>query len=299
MPSPHLQRGLRAGLAGLALGTGLLPALAATPALPAQLTVIGQSMDARLDNAAGPVAAHQDPLLASVALGGSSAESDYVQGTLKGVAVAAPAGVNFMLASASFGLQAANTSATPIQFQASGIGLDLEASFSRALGSGPAGTVGNTLNAVFSIAILAPDNSTRYSGYGFYQYRYTLDIGATGPQLVPLVMTDGGFTVAASEDDDEARALIEAPALTLLPGETLGLVINVSGSANVINLFGGSGFAATTDFGHTARLSLELPAGTAFVSATPVTWVSVVPEPQTWALWLAGLAGLALRQRRH
>lgn len=304
MKSFH-ERGPAASLARLIgpaclLLLGAAPATwAATPVLPTELTVTTLNMTARLDNFAGLIAEDKQALLASVSQGASLAEADYANGTLKGVATAASAGVDFTLATAAFDFMATNTSAAPIKFTAGSMALDVEASFARALGAGPSGTVGNTLNAVFIIAILASDNTERFSGHGFYQYRYTIDIGDPGPDLVPMVLSDGGFTVDADEDADEAHALITSPALELLPGETLGLFINVTGSANVINLLGGAGFSATTDFGHTAQLSMQLPAGVSFITPTPNHWVSAVPEPQTWALWLVALAGFALRAKRR
>lgn len=293
---PALERGLAAPLTGLVLAACLLPTQAAALGSPFLLAGEVKNMNARLDDASGLLAQDQQIPLARVSQGGSFAEADYSHGTFKGDAVAAPVGISFMLATAAFDVMATNTSGVTIPLPSSTIGLDLHASFSRSLGIAPAGAVGNTINAVFSIAILAPDQSKRYSGYGFYQYRYTLDIDDPIPELIPLVEEAGGFTVTKSEDADEAHAKIVAPALDLLPGETLGLVISVSASANVINLFGGTGFAARTDFGNTAQLYMRLPAGVEFVSSTPAYWVTAVPEPASWALWLAGLAGVALRR---
>lgn len=53
------------------------------------------------------------------------------------------------------------------------------------------------------------------------------------------------------------------------------------------------------DFGSTARLSISLPPGYSFSSASGV--LLAVPEPSTWAPMLAGLGGLAwaLRRRRR
>ena len=38
------------------------------------------------------------------------------------------------------------------------------------------------------------------------------------------------------------------------------------------------------------QLSLDLPAGLSYTSASGVFLTSVVPEPPCWALWSAGLA---------
>lgn len=286
-------------LACLALAGLPPPASAAAPALPQQLVGAVKQLSAELSDLGGSIALDQQALVAQVSQGNSFATADFPNGTFKGQAEAAPNGVDFMMAATAFDLRVTNTSAASILFPSTAIGLDLNASFSRSLGAAAIGTVGNTINAIFSIAIVAPDKSTRYTGYGLYQYLYTLDAQDGVPALTPSVQSDGGFSVTNSEDADQAVASLRAPTLTLLPGETLGLVVSVFGSAQVLNFLGAPGFSATTDFGHTAQLHMQLPAGVEFVGAVPVSWISAapVPEPQTWALLLAGLGCLALRRR--
>lgn len=294
---PALQLSLAAGLAGLALTALPSPAVAAPPALPQQLVGSVPQMSASLSDLGGTLALDQQALVAHVDQGNSFATADYPNGSFKGQAEAASTGLNLMMASTAFDLKATNASAAPIVFASTAIGLDLNASFSRSVGAVPTGSVGNTLNAIFSIAIVAPDSSTRYSGYGLYQYAYTLDAEDGVGELTPSKQEDGGFSVTHSEDANHAVASLRTPTLTLLPGETLGLVVAVFGSAHVFNLAGAPGFSAMTDFGHTAQLQMQLPAGVEFVSASPASWVSAVPEPQAWALLLAGLGSLALRGR--
>jgi hypothetical protein len=53
-----------------------------------------------------------------------------------------------------------------------------------------------------------------------------------------------------------------------------------------------AGGGATADFLNTAQLSLGLPSGVTFTSASGVLLTAGVPEPSTWALMLLGFAGL-------
>ncbi len=276
-------------------------AQATAPAIPATLTVVQHTMNARLDNMAGVLANHSDPLLGTVLLGANKAEADFAAGTLKGVAVAEPFGVNFTLSSSNYDLSLRNGSAAPVHFDAGSIKLDVAASYARTPGAGFSGTVGNTLNAVFVIAIVAPDDTLRYSGNAFYQYRYSFDIGDPMPDIESIDRTEGGFTMTSSKDASASHAELFSSGLDLLPGETMAIFMSVGASANVINLFGGAGFSATTDYGHTARLSMALPAGVSLDSPVPLSWVTTaVPEPASWALMLGGVVGLAaLRRRRN
>ena len=60
------------------------------------------------------------------------------------------------------------------------------------------------------------------------------------------------------------------------------------------------GFFSEADFRHTAQLAIDMPAGWSFTSGSGIfmSETSPVPEPQTWALTLTGIAGLAI-WRRH
>lgn len=60
------------------------------------------------------------------------------------------------------------------------------------------------------------------------------------------------------------------------------------------------GTVAAADFSHTALVSVSLPAGYSYTSASGAFLTSAVPEPATLPLWAAGLAlwGAAWRRRR-
>ncbi|MFO1226513.1 PEP-CTERM sorting domain-containing protein [Roseateles sp.] len=294
-----LTRAKRSFYVAAAIAAASHVAQADAPVVPATLTVIGHTMDARLDNMLGPLVQDTDPLLATVTLGANKAEADYAAGTLKGVAVAEPLGVNFTLSMSSFDLTLRNGSASAVHFGAGSIAIDTTASYARTLGASPSGTVANTLNAVFGIAIVAPDDTVRYSGNAFYQYRYSHDLGDPAPDLTAIVRHEGGFTTSSSEHAFASHAVLSSAAFDLLPGETMAIFMSVGASANVINLLGAPGFSATTDFGHTARLSMQLPTGVTLDSPVQLGWVTAVPEPSSWALMLGGVVGLAALRRRR
>ena len=118
------------------------------------------------------------------------------------------------------------------------IAIDTTASYARTLGASPSSTVANTLNAVFGIAIVAPDDTVRYSGNAFYQYRYSHDLGDPAPDLTAIVRHEGGFTTSSSEHAFASHAVLSSAAFDLLPGETMAIFMSVGASANVINLLG-------------------------------------------------------------
>ena len=54
----------------------------------------------------------------------------------------------------------------------------------------------------------------------------------------------------------------------------------------------------TADFGNTARITVVLPQGYSLESQSGFFLAGPIPEPQTWALFVVGLAGLAYTVRR-
>lgn len=95
-------------------------------------------------------------------------------------------------------------------------------------------------------------------------------------------------------DADELAVDLLSSAMTVLPGETLALTVLVSRSTTGFAFFGGTRFSATTDFGNTASLSLDLPAGFRVDSDVPLSWATTtpVPEPTSAVLLVAGLMAL-------
>jgi hypothetical protein len=64
-----------------------------------------------------------------------------------------------------------------------------------------------------------------------------------------------------------------------------------------VSTYSTPGALGEVDASHTARLSYTLPAGYTLASQSGV-FLSAVPEPQSWALWAAGLLSIAALRAR-
>ena len=109
--------------------------------------------------------------------------------------------------------------------------------------------------------------------------------GSTAPQVVS---SDPSYLVGV------ARASFDA-----MPGSLITLGATVAGYANPE--FGVTPSAGAVDFLHTGGLQLFLPAGYSFSGTDPLlnNIVTNVPEPETYALFLAGLGMLTFIGRRR
>lgn len=103
--------------------------------------------------------------------------------------------------------------------------------------------------------------------------------GNAGPNFTPYTFTVSG---------------------TVATGGSVNFGITTSGSSN---FFYGPGTANLRDsFDLDPLISFIVPAGTQVQSASgvfPVTFISAVPEPETYALFLLGLGALGMRARRR
>lgn len=309
-PSQAGPRVGRCGLQALAAGAVLLAAAAGSPAavvIPGD-TLAVQLLQVETAIAAGQlvVAEDTDPLLAEASFGSSWARANSSDGTLRGLAEATDATQPSLQANSGLALQLLNVSARPASFAAGALRLDVHGSFGRSLpAAGSLGVAGNTLVATLGVVIVTPAGVERASGALSLVYSWTGEPGAAPPRISAGPESAGslgsGFVLGGlSFDGSSLHATVSAPALELLPGETVAILADASGGAVAAGLLGATGFSASTDYGSTARLALALPAGFALQGAQPLDWVvsSPVPEPAAAGLLAAGLALLAWQRRR-
>ena len=282
-----------------ALATWLMIPAASAIELPNQLDVVTQSAEVSISRAAGTVASDTDPVLAETADGPSTARSDLTSGKLRGRAFIQDAFGDFTLAAASLVVELRNTSAAVLTLDPGDLRLEVNASFQRTLGTELFGTVGNTLVANLGAVVVDAAGNTQSTGAANIVYRLTDAVDDDPPVLVLQPDLLGGFGYSASTVDADALDIdLLSPALTVRPGDSLALTVFVSGSATGFAFFAGTGFSATTDFGNTASLLLDLPPGFRVASDVPLSWVTTtpVPEPTSAVLLLAGLVLLWSRQ---
>lgn len=81
---------------------------------------------------------------------------------------------------------------------------------------------------------------------------------------------------------------------------TFDLTSNLAARIDVAQLgLGNPVGSASMDLGHTAYLKVVLPAGVTMASSSGVFLTQPIPEPETWAMLLAGLGVLGVASRRR
>ncbi len=284
-------------LAGAA--TCLLMPVAAAIEFPKELDISVHVADVRISRAAGTVASHVDPVLAQVTDAPSFVRSDFASGKLRGSAFIQDAFGDFVLSTASLAVELRNNSAAVLSLDPGKVKLTVDATFQHSLGAESLGTVGNTLVANLAAVVVDAVGSVRSSGATNIVYRYADSVDDAPADLSLLTDVQGGFSFATPVfNADELAVDLLSSALTVLPGETLALSVLVSGTATAFAFFGGTGFSATTDFGNTASLLLDLPPGFQVRSDVPLSWVTTTPVPEPASAMLL-VAGLALLWRRR
>ncbi len=110
--------------------------------------------------------------------------------------------------------------------------------------------------------------------------------GRLGPNgAVDATATTLGTVTGLSVDPGQLHGLLEVQVM-VTPGTAIGVVGSASAKAAA-----GPYALATSDFDHTATLSIDAPAGYTFTSQSGV--LLSVPEPSTWLAMLVGLALIA------
>lgn len=116
--------------------------------------------------------------------------------------------------------------------------------------------------------------------------------GRLGPNgAVDATATTLGTVTHLSVDPGQLHAVLEVTVMV-----TPGTAVSVLGSA-ISTAAAGPYASATSDFDHTATLSIHVPAGYTFASQSGV--LLSVPEPATWLSMFAGLGMIAAALRRR
>jgi hypothetical protein len=163
--------------------------------------------------------------------------------------------------------------------------------------------LGGTLLAPAGVQLMAG----RLQGSGVLQGDLDVDAATLAPGSSPGTLQIGGALTL----QDSARLEIEADGLArgtqhdwlAVGGEVLldGTVLFGIGYGAALGdswtFLTGSSIGGVFDTVLSPGFTLALDYGSNFVTAT-VVGISPVPEPQTWALWLGGLALLSLRRAR-
>lgn len=282
----------------VAATTLALPAASHTP-LPSTLTLIHSSALVELrGNSAGLTLVEVDPLFkelsAVTGLGSIFGLADLI-GSPQGAvlrASAAASGGGYQVSRPSFAATFQNTGSAPITFQLGAIEANITASFLHTAGGGPDGVWGNQFSANFSNNVQGAA-STISANFG---QRFT---GPVNGGVTPGAI--GGFSTALNSGGvDGLDVTMTFPVTTVNPGSLLTLALALDAFA-----FGdGPGWSALTDASNSAYMTMQLPPGVTLISSVPLPWVTTsvtpVPEPETYALMLAGLTcmGWIARRRR-
>lgn len=267
-------------------GCMLLLALALSGPAKAQLTVTPLtpfSVSIEVGPNAGPTVT-TDPLFASNTIGTAFAEANLVAGTLRASVDAIP---DPLLARASLQVFFQNAGAMPITFPAGAFSAHVDAD----LAGGP-GDFLKLFQASLSLNPLA------FSAAGVF---YAHQVQSPLPiifDVLPVDVTVGSHTIINTGTASALDVDFELAGFTLDPGGSFLMLAAIDAQATAP-----AGSSALVDAASTFSVSLVLPEGVTFSSPVPLSWVTAavtpVPEPETWALMLAGLTGLGFVSRRR
>jgi PEP-CTERM motif len=271
----------------LSLSAAVGAAHAAGSTLPGALTLVQSNARVQWGGPGLGQNSLNHPSFVTAAAGGATAETDVAGGTAKALSidVGNPSGI-VTYAYSNFEVLFQNTGPVAIGFGAGAINATVDASFLHTLGTDAFGTAAHILTAS-----LYGQGGGLNSGAGV-SYQAAVFNRSSSPTLDFRLLPNAGFIATGSADLAALSVALAFPAFSLQPGETLRVGLNLTTNAWGYAP-GGGPWSATTDAFNTASVSMLLPAGTELVSQQPLSWVTVVPEPSSGALLLAGLLGLA------
>jgi hypothetical protein len=179
-----------------------------------------------------------------------------------------------------------NTGAASIELLPGAIKFTVNATVDRSLERG----FMTSTNVVASMSYVT-SGSLGEGSSGLVKYEYTDSIyDSLRKSDVTNELTGNASARFNFADAARLDGVISSGAIRIDPGEWIGIgfVFSIASTA------GGEGACALVDAGHTAIASLSLPHGTEIHSATPLRWISAVPETP---IWLGMISGLAVTMR--
>lgn len=258
---------------------------------------VQMQMEARISDSGVDLATDVDPVFAEVTVGPNFASADAPPGKLRGLATLTDRPRSELISSSGLVASVFNGSGAVASFAAGAITLDAEAAFARVMGSGVLGLAANGLVLSMGFVIVDANDVERYGEAAVFALRVSEIQGQPADLRIDQVIPDGFELLGVDSVSASSLDLVlRSPALELLPGETMAIVVAVAGSAMASTLFDGSGYSATTDYGDTLSLSMVLPAGFGVNADIPLDWITTtpIPEPATALLFAAGALGLGL-----
>lgn len=277
----------RRAIATLATLILVLPARPALAQSGAVLTLQRSTVSASWGSASAPPQLLTDPRRAEGLGTDLYVLSDLDTGTLRARAAVPPGGDDARSATATFEATFLNSGSGMFSVGAGAVQAMLDARFTQALGPDVRGTLSNVYSA--SLSGFAPG----INGSADVLYRYENARRLGWPVEDFSIGGSPGFLATGSADPSGLSVTLGLPGFTLLPGQVLQFRLSVSAYASVVNPGNAPLWAADTDAANSALLSLRLPADVSVLSALPLAWVSVVPEPAALLLWLIGLLAMA------
>lgn len=213
-------------------------------------------------------------------------QADLASGVLRAWAYSGDAWGEQALAEVWLRVTLDNTGTEPLRFAPGALSAQFNARFERTLGPDAQGMAENSFLALLGAQI----NGSSLFGFSSMLVIQRDTRTLSGDLSVVRPSTAGGFSWGGVADANGVDLLFSAPEFVMPAGTQLWVDLRLSALAAAGTPAPADNWTALTDAAHSARLSLQLPAGVTLNSPVPLGWVSAVPEPGSALLWLGGLA---------
>ncbi|MDH4481478.1 MAG: PEP-CTERM sorting domain-containing protein [Rhodoferax sp.] len=254
---------------------------------------VGRQANLVINSPGTPTTSLTDPVVVNANFGYVLGGANTISGAVSGRAFIADTFAQPSIVSVGVSFSLTNISTVAAVIPA--LNLDVNANFGRTIGTDPGGTVGNTLVATLSAAT---SNTTALSQF---IYTYTDTVDDDPPEVSFSPETQGGFTWTGTYSANDLAVGLAGSSILVQPGDSLAILVSLTGSATAFSFLGVPGYSSFTDFGNTAQLSMTMAPGFAVTSFAPLDWITLtpVPEPSAAALLFLGLLALLIMRYRR